>query len=158
MRVYVETTAWSFALATDSPPMTLVTNEFFEACGRGEFLPLVSLFVTRELERSDEPTRTGLLELVARVSPELVPVTVATERLAAAFLRLGAVPPSKPEDAGHVAAAFTAGADALVSWNFKHIASTRRAEKFNAIALLEGFPKHLTITTPGEILDGPEAH
>lgn len=154
MRVYVETTVWSFALADDSPLMTEVTREFLNACRQGEHEPVISALVVREIERADRVKRESLLALVQEISPTIVPISYETDVLAREFVDRGAVPPSKPEDAGHVAAAFTGAAEALVSWNFKHIASTKRAERFNAVALLLGYDHRLTITTPGELLDG----
>jgi len=64
----------------------------------------------------------------------------------------GAVPPAKPDDARHVAYAFVAGMDVLVSWNFRHIASVRRAAKFNEIARKLGFVKPLSIVSPPQVI------
>lgn len=95
--------------------------------------------------------RHTLTELVKDISPEVLPESPARDSLADAFVTQRAVPPSKPEDAAHVAAAFVAGLDVLVSWNFKHIATVRRAERFNAIAVLNGYTKPLRIVSPLEV-------
>jgi hypothetical protein len=153
VRVYVETTVWSFAFAEDVPDYAADTRKFFDRCRSRAVVPIASALVLTELRRADPPTRDQLLALVREIGPEIVQGSDAASRLAAAFLRHGAVPPSKPDDAMHVAIAFGADVDVLVSWNFKHIASVRRAERFNAIALLEGFGKPLRIVSPLELLD-----
>jgi hypothetical protein len=50
------------------------------------------------------------------------------------------------------------GLDVLVSWNFRHISNVRRADRFNALAVLDGFLKPLRIVSPAEVLydDQPE--
>ena len=151
MRVYVETSVWSFAFADDSPQMTEHTLAFFEQCRRGKIAPIVSPLVARELQRADEPVRGRLMALLTELSPEVIPASEAIDALAEEFVRLGAVPPSKPDDAAHVAAAFVDGVEVLVSWNYKHIANVRRSQKFNAAAALRGYVRPLTITTPAEV-------
>lgn len=152
--IYIETTVWSFAFADDSPDYTADTLRFFERCRAGGHDLRISGVVIKEVDRSNPSTRAAIRGLIAEVNPLEIPLTRETESLAGAFLRFGAVPPSKPDDAAHVAAAFVGGCDVLVSWNFKHIANIRRAERFNAIAVLHGFSKRLIIVSPAEVQDG----
>jgi hypothetical protein len=51
-----------------------------------------------------------------------------------------------------VAIAFGEELDVLVSWNFRHIASVRRAERFNAVAVMSGYYRPLKIVSPAEVL------
>jgi predicted nucleic acid-binding protein len=154
--IYIETSVWSFAFAEDAPDYTAETLRFFDRCRGGAFRPYISGVVLREIARAGEPTRRKLVELIEEMRPLQVPPSLAADELAKQFLTLGAVPPSKPEDAAHVAAAFVSGCDVLVSWNFKHIVNIRKAEKFNAIAMLCGFTKGLAIATPLETWDVEE--
>lgn len=136
--------------------MRAVTEEFFDLCARNVYQTTISTVVLEEIARADSPKRERLAELVRTISPSISTLTPQAVSLANKFVSMNAVPPSKPEDAAHVACAFASGAEILVSWNFKHIASVRRAEKFNAIASLFGYRRPLTITTPGELLDAEE--
>jgi hypothetical protein len=79
-------------------------------------------------------------------------VHVYADSLSNAFVPERAVPPSKPQDARHVAIAVVHGLDVLVSWNFRHIVNLRREERFNAIALLEGYHRGLRIASPKELI------
>jgi len=152
LRIYIETTVWSFALADDVPDFTADTLLFFDECRAGRVKPVISPVVLEEIGRSSEPLRTRLLGLIREIAPAVAPSVPAIEELAQAFLSLGVVPPSKPDDAAHVAAAFVAKCDALVSWNFKHITNLRRADRFNAVAVLRGYSSPLRIVTPSEVL------
>jgi predicted nucleic acid-binding protein len=154
MEVYVETTVWSFAFADDAPDYRSETLRFFDRCREGAIRPVISSIVLREIGRA-RPERRGLLErLVREIRPVLVPVSERAVALAEAFVASQAVPPSKPDDARHVAVAFAESVPVLVSWNFKHITNLRRADRFNAVAVMEGFAHTLRIASPAEVIYG----
>ena len=152
LSIYVETSVWSFALADDSPDYRADTEEFLARCRQGVFAPFISPLVLEEISRAESPLRENLEALVAGVRPTLFGLSDRALALADAFLAAGVVPASKPEDAGHVAAAFDRRLDILVSWNFRHIANVRRAERFNAVAVLQGYHHELRIVSPSEVL------
>lgn len=156
LRVYIETSVWSFAFAEDAPDYRADTELFFERCRQGVFDLFVSDVVLRELARAREPLRRQLVDLVADIHPAVFAVSADAERLAQGFVDQGVVPRGKPEDARHVAAAFDQRLDLLVSWNFKHIANVRRAERFNAVAVLWGYSHSLRIVSPAEVIYGDE--
>ncbi len=58
-------------------------------------------------------------------------------------------------DAIHVAAATVAGADLVLSWNFKHIVNYDRIHKYNAVNLLNGY-RQIDIRSPMELTHGEE--
>lgn len=150
--VYVETSVWSFAFADDAPDYREDTLAFFDRARRGEIDALISTVVLDEIDRAELGLREKLTTLVREISPAFVELSSEALQLSEAFVRERTVPASKPEDARHVAIAFAEQSDVLVSWNFRHIASVRRAERFNAVALLEGFFKPLRIVSPSEVL------
>jgi hypothetical protein len=152
LRVYIETSVWSFAFADDAPDYTADTLLFFDRCRQATYEIFISEVVLREIEQADQQLRDKLKGLIRDVRPTLFTVAAETQRLAEAFLTEGVVPPSKPEDASHVAAAFQESLDVLVSWNFRHIANVRRAERFNAVAVLMGYYRPLRIVSPAEVL------
>ncbi len=157
--VYVETSVWSCAFAQDVPDYRRDTLAFFDQCRKGRLGAFASDVVLEEMDRSEPTLRERLLNLVRDVGPTILELTPPAERLAESFLRERVVPRGKPEDAHHVAMAFVEELDVLVSWNFRHIAGMRRADRFNAVAVLERFYKPLRIVSPGELLydDGPDA-
>ena len=155
MDVYVETTVWSFAFADDAPDYRADTLRFFERCRSGAIRPVISAIVLQEIARAHPERRKLLEDLIREIGPVLVPVSSRALALAAAFVSTQSVPPSKPDDARHVAVAFSEAIPLLVSWNFKHIANLRRADRFNAVAVIEGFSHTLRIASPAEVLYDP---
>lgn len=152
IQVYVETSVWSFALAEDVPESRADTEAFFDLCRNRLFEPCISSVVLAEIQFAQPPLRTRLEELVREIKPVVLPWLSEADDLSDAFVRERAVPPSKPEDARHVAIAVVHGLDVLVSWNFRHIVNLRREERFNAIALLAGYHHQLRIVSPKELI------
>ena len=143
---------WSVAFATDVPDYRADTLAFFDRCRAGHIYPFVSQVVLEEVDRADTPIRERLLGLIREIAPTVIEGSSDVDRLAGAFLVERVVPRGKPEDARHVAIALVEELDVLVSWNFRHIAGVRRADRFNAVAILQGFYKPLRIVSPSEVL------
>ena len=72
--------------------------------------------------------------------------------LAEAYLRAGVLGKTCVSDALHVAAASVAGADLILSWNFKHIVNFSRIKGFNGVNVMNGYPL-MTILCPLEVCD-----
>jgi hypothetical protein len=70
--------------------------------------------------------------------------------LADAYLNHGILPYTYRNDARHIAIATVAGADLLVSWNFKHVVHFEKIQKFNAVNIEMGF-KPILIHSPREV-------
>jgi hypothetical protein len=68
-----------------------------------------------------------------------------TKRVAA-----GILDPHSTDDATHVAAATVARADAIVSWNFKHLVRIDKIRAYNQVNLQTGFGM-LSIVSPQEV-------
>ena len=77
-------------------------------------------------------------------------MTAAAIRLRDAYLRARILGRASIVDATHVALATVAHADAIVSWNFKHIVRVDKMRAFNAVNLFEGHGL-LSIVTPNEV-------
>lgn len=156
LRVYVETSVWSHALANDTPAAMAQTWEFLESCRREEIAPHVSLVVFQEIEQARAIIRDTLLALVDELHPVVLPVNAEVERLAAAFMHAKIVPKSKGEDAMHVAVAMAHAIPVVASWNFKHLSNIRREDRFNEVALQSGMTNRVRIVSPTGVLHGDE--
>ncbi len=66
--------------------------------------------------------------------------TEEAKALAKAYVSAGALGKGSSEDAAHVAIATVAGADLLLSWNFRHIVHHEKIRGFHAVNLREGYP------------------
>ena len=67
-----------------------------------------------------------------------------------AYLAAGILDPQSKDDATHVAAATVARADAIVSWNFKHLVRIDKMRAYNQVNLQTGFGL-LSIVSPQEV-------
>jgi predicted nucleic acid-binding protein len=98
-------------------------------------------------------------ELAARTftdASRILPVSPEAFALSRAYLVAGVVPMKFGDDAAHVAVATCEGIGVIVSWNFKHLASLHRNERFNTVNLLHGRPA-IRIVSPSVLLNPDEA-
>ena len=70
--------------------------------------------------------------------------------LSKAYLEANIVGPQWLDDTLHVAAATIARADAIVSWNFKHMVRLDKIKGYNAVNLANGYGM-ITIVSPREV-------
>ena len=88
---------------------------------------------------------------IARINPVELKLSGEADQLAQRFITEGVVPPRRLDDARHVACALVNEMDVFISWNHRHLANTRKADAFNAVAVLAGFDARLEIHTPLEV-------
>jgi len=131
----------------------IVTKDFFAALKHGAFEIYISDIVFLETGKAMPLVRKRLEDLINEHSPHMLESSSEAKELAELYLQRGAVPPRKLEDALHVAIATVAEMDALVTWNYKHLANLRRSEFFYSISREQGYWKKLEIVTPPEVMD-----
>lgn len=125
------------------------SRRVIDYCAAGTALLLWSETVEKELKAAP-PQVSALYENIGAELREEVPLTEEVTILAEAYLAAGVVGRSWYEDCMHVAFATVARADAIVSWNFKHIVRLDRIKAFNAVNLAEGYGI-ITILSPKEV-------
>lgn len=149
LKLYLETSAWNFYYADDAPEKRDITIEFFGLIEKGMYEIYISRTVIEEFEgckNTEQEDR--LLELVKRFSPLNIALTEEAESLAQKYLERKIVPEKNVEDALHVAIASVAEMDAVITWNYRHMANLRKSERFYAINLEEGYTKPIQVVTP----------
>jgi predicted nucleic acid-binding protein len=109
-----------------------------------EYRAVVSMLVSRELERVPEPHRTGYLKLVAPL--EQVELTEETAILAEGYIARGIFHRKYIADALHVALASFHKIDYLVTWNFGHLANVRRQARIRLFNAAAGFFVPMIVT------------
>ncbi len=146
VRVYVDTSVFG---GVHDEEFARASRRFFELVGKGTYTVLLSVETSRELEGAP----TEVVETVNGLPPdavESVEIDEEVEALAAAYLDAGVVSAASREDALHVAAATVAGADLVLSWNFKRIVRYDRVRGFNGVNALKGY-RPLDIRSPLEV-------
>jgi len=146
LRVYVDTSVFGACFDAE---FAEESRRFFDLVRMGQLVVLVSPVVVDELADAPAEVR-GLFESLA--GETLMPVDLAPEviELRNAYIEAGIVPLKYADDATHVAAATVARADAIVSWNFKHIVRLDKMRAYNQVNLQLGFGL-LSIVTPQEV-------
>jgi len=116
---------------------------------RGELTILISEITLREMEGAPAEVK-AILQDIPPDSLEFVPLTTEIFALRDAYIRTGVVASQWLNDAAHVAAATVARADAIVSWNFKHIVRLEKIRGYNQVNESLGYGS-LAIITPREV-------
>jgi len=151
LRIYVDTSVFG---GTEDPEFAEASRLFFEQVVSGRYLIIISRTVLEEIGRAPEQVR-KLLESLPVECIEIIRDSDEIASLAKAYLEAGILGASSIADAFHVAGAASAGADVILSWNFKHIVNLDRIRKYNAINALNGF-RTLDIRSPAEIVYGDQ--
>ena len=152
LKLYLETSVWNFFFADDAPEMREITKQFFSSIEEGLYEIFVSEVVVGEIDNAPEPKRKVLLDLVNKYSPIELEITEEANELTKVYMDRGIVPQKKRNDAFHVAVATVCEMDAVISWNYDHLANLRKSELFNGVNLERGYTKRLEIVTPMEVV------
>lgn len=116
---------------------------------KGNFLLLLSDLTDAEIQDSPEEVKETYAEFRNYVN-SVIEITAEAMELADAYLNHKILTHNFRNDARHIALATIAGADLLVSWNFKHIVHFEKIQKFNAVNIELGY-KPILIYSPREV-------
>ncbi|MCP4404350.1 MAG: type II toxin-antitoxin system VapC family toxin [bacterium] len=140
LTLYLDTSIPSAYYDTSKPVRQLMTQKWFEH--KALFYELYTSVTTideiEELDNSDK--RQNIKDLLVDYHLQILELSHNAVTLANEYLEKGAIPPSEPEDAYHVAIASVHRLDGLASWNFKHIVSMNPIRKIHEINLKHGYP------------------
>lgn len=104
-----------------------------------------------EAEIQDAPDEVkGIYEEFQKAALDILELTTEATELADTYLVHKILPFNFLNDARHIAIATVAGADLVVSWNFKHIVHFEKIRKFNAVNIEMGY-KTILIFSPREV-------
>jgi len=145
-RIYADTSVFGGCLDAE---FSTESRRLMGAVRDGRITILISEVVLRELETAPEDVRAILLDLPSNAL-EPVELSDETYELQGAYLAAGILGPRRADDALHVAAATAARADAIVSWNFRHIVRLDKIKAFNRVNFELGYGL-LTILSPKEV-------
>jgi len=151
IRVYADTSVFG---GTQDKEFDENSLKFFNKVENGEFLLLLSSETLRELSGAPEVVKAILLNLPEGTVEE-VPIDDEVRDLANEYINAKVLGSASLSDALHVAAATVAGADLIISWNFKHIISFNRIRGYNSVNIRFGY-RTMTILSPKEVSDENE--
>ena len=141
--LYLETSVVGAYLDNGEPFRRDLTIRWWEH-EMSEYRAVVSPLVTRELERVQEPHRTGYLKLIRNL--EQVDLSEEAAILAEGYIVRGIFNRKYIADALHVAIASFHKIDYLVTWNFGHLANVRRQARIRLFNTAAGFFVPMIVT------------
>ena len=126
------------------------TNLVFEKVLSGKIICLYSEIIEEELKKA--PSRVKkLFNTLDANQKEKIHISEEILMLAHEYITEKVVGETSLYDCIHIAAATVHQADALISWNFKHIVNSNRIIGYNHINSQRGLTQ-ITIKSPREIL------
>lgn len=152
-RFYLDSSIWNFAVADDVSDYREATEEFFDHVRTFGWETMISEMVFQEVGEAPIKKRNRLVRLIQEYRPTEIPLDEETLFLAKAYLEAGVLTAQHEDDCIHVACATCGECDYLLSWNFRHLANTRRAARFLAVNILHGYNKEIKICSPLEVYE-----
>lgn len=141
--LYLETSVVGAYLDNGDPFRRDLTIRWWEH-ELGEYEAFSSVLVERELERIEEPHRTGYLRLIRPLRHLELAEEVAI--LAEGYIERGIFHRKYMADAIHVALASFHKIDYIVTWNFGHIANVRKQARLRLFNTAAGFFSPVIVT------------
>ncbi len=135
LRIYVDTSVIGGCFDPEFAPWSRGLIEDFRA---RRFSPLVSGVTAAEIEQAPLAVQ-RVFEEILDLGATVLPIERQALHLLGAYQRRRILSPRFRNDMLHIAVATVAGADALVSWNFRHIVRLDRIRAFNAANEDEGY-------------------
>ena len=151
IRVYVDTSVFG---GTQDEEFFGESNNFFDHVQLGEYMVLLSDETMRELANSPVEVQ-EVWQNLPPDSVELIMIDDEAKFLANEYITAKVLGEASIGDALHVAVATIAGADLILSWNFKHIVNFNRIRGFNSVNIRMGY-RAMTIHSPKEVGDYEE--
>lgn len=143
LSLYLETSVIGAYLDNGDPFRRDLTIRWFEH-ELPEYQVYTSLLVQRELERLEEPHRTGYLKILG--SLEKLDLTEEVAILADGYVSRGIFHRKFLADALHVALASFHKVDYVVTWNFGHLANVRKQARIRMFNTAAGFFSPVIVT------------
>ena len=116
---------------------------------QGRAVLLSSELLEREIVSAPAAVRDLFLS-IPNAAVQKVSISAEVDDLAHAYVRAGVIGKRWLGDCQHVAAATVARADAIVSWNFRHILRLDRIKGYNQVNVLSGYGQ-ITVVSPKEV-------
>ena len=155
LKLYLDTSVLSFAIATDVPAERQITLKLFEEVNQGKHEVFISDVVIKEINRAPEPILTSLKALISELNAVVLLSNEDAQSLAKKYVEHDIIPNKHGDDALHIAVASVNDLDVIVSWNFSHIVKVKTKKEVTGINLLMGY-KEIEIYSPKEVIENAD--
>jgi len=128
------------------------TRLLFKRAERQEVVARISALVIGELAAAPQEVQIRVRAVIEAVYPETLVETAESQELADYYIKTAVFSERCSVDARHVAIATVYEADALVSWNYRHMVNLQKRKQISGANLMHGF-KPIDIVTPTEVTE-----
>ena len=135
LRVYLDTSVFG---GNFDKEFSEDSTRIFEAVRSGRLTVVLGELVNLELKTAPLEVR-ELVKSLPQEGVEEAEFGMEARALRDAYLEAGILTPNSATDAGHVATATVCRADAIVSWNFKHIVKLEKMKLYNQVNFRNGY-------------------
>jgi hypothetical protein len=133
LKLYLDTTVWNYAFAQDVPLSREETLEFFKFVRAGGYVAHISKVVADKIADAPAGRKKQLRDLMQSISPVYLNDDPEVDRLSGLYISRGVLTAKSKADSMHLAFATYYEMDALISWNFRHLANIRKREKMTSV-------------------------
>ena len=145
-RIYIDS---SVVYGAPTKEFSEDSKRFWDTVRNGEFTLIVSDVLEKELKRSPAYVRMLFAKLPEPQIEQIVSTSESND-LAERYITEGVVDVANIDDCRHIAIATIHRADALVSWNFRHMIYRRAG--YNDVNKKLGYPG-IEILTPKQLME-----
>jgi len=151
LKVYLETTIFNRFLE-DNREYNMETKILFEKISQNEIEAYSSTYVMEELDKSSEPKRSIMLNLIPKYKITVLEIDKKAYDLAETYIEMGIIPQKFRIDGIHIAMAAIYDMDCIVSLNFHHINKLKTKMATEIIHRMKGYNNPF-ICTPMEVIE-----
>ena len=157
LKIYLDTSVINHLFADDAPDAMQKTIDLFNSFIKTNiYETYVSPIVIDEINKTkDDLKKSKLLSVITDYNLSILNIEENIQEimhLAQIYIEQEIIPRKKIEDALHIAISSIYEIDALVSWNYKHMANIYKERKIISMNINEGYLHTLRICTPMEVM------
>jgi len=153
VKLYLETSVSNMLFSLQAREKRVITEKLFADIYSGVHQAFVSVLYLEEVGRTSSPLLRYQLEGVVKVyNVDVLEITEDVKRVADEYVRAEAFTEQNYADALHVAIAVCGDCEAVVSWNYRHIARVWTMKKVAEVNRRLGLSE-IVICTPLEVID-----
>jgi hypothetical protein len=128
------------------------TLKLFAEIAEGKYEAFTSRYVIDELDKTSEPKRSKMLNLVLEYDIPVLEPNDEAAKLADMYVANGVIPQKYRTDGLHIAIAAVNDLDMIISMNFQHIVKRKTIKMTGAINTINGYHA-VEIYSPMEVIE-----
>ena len=154
LKLYIDTSVWNFVMETLRSD-SLLTYEFLQYIKSEEYTIIISDVVDAEINKSVEPRKSQLQQLMNIYTPLITSIDEESKQLANIYINEKLISKNQLNDAIHIACATVNKCNFIVSWNFQHMVKAKVIMGVHHINHREGYGL-IEIVSPQQFLGRKE--